>query len=143
MREIPQLWMDQLWKLTVVWPAWLLTPDGRTTLFSRASFWKLMLGVVTLVAIIALAQTLPADLAVLAAGDVASYFEIAAIVWLTGAVVFLRAAMKATARSGLKGLVRFGRVAVRRRAMRRRRPRRLPPPANDDDPAGVVCALAA
>jgi hypothetical protein len=124
-----ELWRAQLYRLLVLWPAWLLTPAGRKVLFSRSTLWRIALAAAFFVAIMALAQSVPADMAFIGAGDVVAYLEVAAIVWVTGAMGWVRAGVKLVRRSA-GGLVAARRE--RRAAMRRRRQRRPPPPANDD-----------
>jgi hypothetical protein len=138
------LWLGQLYRLTVLWPAWLLTPAGRKALFSRSTLWRVLLAAAFFVALIAFAQTLPADLALIAAGDVLSYFEIAALAWVASAAGVLRAGPRAVGQALLAAARRL--VAARRErrtAMRRRRPKRTPPPANDDDLPGGRWTVAA
>ncbi len=135
MREIIELWLGQLYRLTVVMPAWLLTPDGHKSLFSKAMLWRILLAVAFAVAMVALAQTLPADLALIAAGDLVSYVEVAAIVWMATATGLARGALRRVGR-GLRGKLLIA-------ARRRRRPRRPPPPANDDGPSGGRWTVAA
>jgi hypothetical protein len=139
---IIQLWLGQLYALTVLKPAWLLTPEGRKTLFSKATLWRILLAIAFAVALIAVAQTLPADIALIAAGDLVSYFEMAAIVWIAAAGGRVRTAFRALGRGArLRGLIAARRE--RRTAMRRRRQRRPPPPANDDGRSGERWTVAA
>jgi hypothetical protein len=145
MRGIVELWLSQLYKLTVLWPAWLLTPEGRETLFSRKTLWRLALAVVFALALGALMYgALPADLALIGAGDIVSYIDIIAIAWLAGAAKILRdgAKLAGEALRRVPGMV----IAARREgraAMRRRRPRRPPPPADDDGWPGERWTVAA
>jgi hypothetical protein len=140
--EIIQLWLGQLYELSVLKPAWLLTPEGNKTLFSKATLWRILLLVAFAVAMAALAQTLPADLALIAAGDLVSYVEVAAIVWIATAGGRVRGALRSIGRGlRLRGLIAARRE--RRTAMRRRRQRRPAPPANDDGPSGERWTIAA
>jgi hypothetical protein len=140
MGGIAELWLGQLYKLTVLWPAWLLTPEGREALFSRKTLWRLALTVVFALALVALLQALPADLALIGAGDVLTYIDIVAIAWIAGAAGIVRDGLSLAGRS----LRRLGtrRTAVVRapRAGRGRRPRRPTLPANDEDGAGWALA---
>jgi hypothetical protein len=136
-----ELWRMQLYRLCVLMPAWLLTPDGRNALFSRSTLWRIALTLALALAVMALAQTLPADLALIGAGDVIAYLDVAAIVWVTGAAGWVRTGVK-LARQSLGGLVAARRE--RRAAVRRRRQRRLAPPsANDDGLPGERWTVAA
>lgn len=132
MRGIVELWLGQLFKLAVVWPAWLLTPEACEMLFSRRTLWRLALAVVFALAVVALLQTLPADLALIGAGDVLTYLDVVAIVWIAGAAGVVHDGLKLT-RSGLRRLVEAAMAPRRsRRAARRpRRARRKPPSVSD------------
>jgi hypothetical protein len=140
MRGIIGLWLGQLFQLIVIWPAWLLTPEGRKTLFSRKTLWRMVLAVVFVLALYAISLSLPADLAFIAAGDVLIYIDIVAIAWIAGAARIVRDGLKLARhvlrRAGRRSLI------VRRaaRAAQHRRPRRAPPPANDDDHPGWALA---
>jgi hypothetical protein len=141
MRGMIELWLSQLHKLTVLWPAWLLTPEGLKTLFSRKVLWRLALTLVFTLALVALLQSLPADLALIGAGDVLTYLDIVAIAWLAGAAKVVRAGMELARRGLRRGGLRRPSIVRAPRAARSRRPRRLtPPPANDEDGAGWALA---
>jgi hypothetical protein len=135
-----EVWRTQLYRFLVLMPAWLLTPAGRKVLFSRSMLWRIALTAAFFVAVMALAQTLPADIAFIGAGDVIAYLDVAAIVWVTGAMGWVRTGVKLAQRA-------LGRhVAARRErrtAMRRRRQRRPRPPANDDGFPGGRWTVAA
>lgn len=147
MKEILQIAMEQLWRLTVLSPAWLLTPDGRKTLFSAKTLRRVLMSLAFTLILVGVAQTLPFDLALIFAGDVLTYAEVAAIVWIATANGVLTASLRAASRAAGSTLRRFARAGSRGRrpaGRGRRRPRRLaPPPANDDRPAGLDWALAA
>ncbi|THD70357.1 hypothetical protein [Phenylobacterium sp.] len=139
-----ELWRTQLYRLCVLWPAWLLTPQGLKVLFSRSTLWRIALAAAFFVAMIALAQTLPADIALIAAGDVVGYFEIAALAWVASAAGVIRTGPAAVGRALLAAARRL--VAARRErrtAMRRRRQRRPRPPASDDGFPGGRWTVAA
>jgi hypothetical protein len=80
-----------------------------------------------------LAQTLPLDLAWLFAGDLVTYLEVAAAVWLAAQVTRLRWAL-AYARFALRPLALRARRRARR-AMRRLTARK---PADDDGGSGAL-----
>lgn len=147
MRGFIGLWLGQLYKLLVIWPAWLLTPEGLKALRSPRNLWRIAMGLVFALALVALAQTLPADMALIGAGDLMAYVDVAALAWLAGAGVLVRYALKQARRLWAKGFaVRKAQVAVRRErrtALRHRRPKRPPPPANDDSVPGVRWTVAA
>lgn len=146
MREILKIAMEQLWRLAVLGPAWLLTPQGRKTLFSAKTLRRVLLSVAFTLILVGVAQTLPFDLALIFAGDVLTYAEVAAIAWIASANGVLTAALKAAVHAVRPALQSFTRAGPggRRAAARRRRPRRLtPPPGNDDRPAELGWALAA
>jgi hypothetical protein len=84
------------------------------------------------------AQALPFDLfAILFAGDVLAYFEIAAAFWLAAQVTRVKW-VAAYARFVLGRTVRRARLRARRAV---RRIRRIRPPAGDDRPApALACA---
>jgi hypothetical protein len=131
----------QLYRLCVLMPAWLLTPDGRKVLFSRSTLWRIGVTLAFALAVMALAQTLPADMPLIGAGDIIAYLDVAAIVWVTGAAGWIRTGLKLV-RQSLGGIVAARRE--RRTAVRRRRRRRLaPPPANDDGFSGGRWTVAA
>jgi len=145
-KEILQIAMEQLWRLTVLSPAWLLTPDGRKTLFSAKTLRRVLMSLAFTLVLVGVAQTLPFDLALIFAGDVLTYAEVAAIAWIATANGVLTAGLKTAGRAVGSTLRRFARAGSRgrRAAGRSRRQRRLaPPPANDDRPAGLDWALAA
>jgi len=142
MRGIVERWLSQLWKLTVLWPAWLLTPDGRRVLFSRATLWRLGMALVFAAAVVAMAQTLPTDLALIGAADVTAYVEAAVVVWAAGASGMLRAGLRFVRRA-MTSRVEVVARRERRATMRRRRPRRVQPPANDDGVPGGRWTVAA
>jgi hypothetical protein len=114
MREFLDLVSRELWRLAVERPAWLLTPEGRRTLLSWATARRVLLVVVTLAAALALVQSLPADLAIFYAGDVATYVDLVAVAWILGAAGRLR---------GLAEALR----AMAAPVLRRRPPLRRPP----------------
>jgi hypothetical protein len=113
---------------------------GRKVLFSRSTLWRIALAAAFFVALMALAQSLPADIAFVGAGDAIAYLDVVAIVWVTGAMGWIRTGVKLVRRS-LGGVVAARRE--RRTAMRRRRRRRPPPPANDDGLPGRRWTAAA
>jgi len=83
--------------------------------------------------ILLFAQALPFDpLAILFAGDLLTYFEIAAAVWLAAQVTRVRWAA-VYARFAVQRTIRRARARARRTA--RRIARRLPPPGDDGRPA--------
>lgn len=141
MRELIAVAMQQLWKLTVLGPAWLLTPQGQKTLFSRQTLRRVVMSVAFAMILAGVAQTLPFDLALIFAGDILAYAEIAAIAWIATASGVLTQAMKAAAHAGLQALRRLrpaGARQPRKVAARRRRPRRTAArPPNDDSPRTV------
>ena len=145
MKEVLQIAMEQLWRLTVVGPAWLLTPEGRRTLFSAKTLRRVLMSLAFTLILVGVAQTLPFDIALIFAGDVLTYAEVAAIVWIATANGVLTASLKAATRAVGSMLRRFARAGSRgrRAAGRGRRPRRLAPPANDDRPAELDWAFAA
>ena len=144
MRGIVELWLSQLHKLTVLWPAWLMTPEGRRTLLTSRVLWRLALLVVFTFALVALVQVFPPDLALIGAGDILTYIDIVAIAWLAGATRIVRDAVRLANRAlrripgALVAARREGRAAVRRR-----RQKRPPPPANDDGHPGRRWTVAA
>jgi hypothetical protein len=141
MRGMIELWLSQLHKLTVLWPAWLLTPEGLKTLFSRKVLWRLALTLVFTLALVALLQSLPADLALIGAGDVLTYLDIVAIAWLAGAAKVVRAGIELARRGLGRGGLRRASIVRAPRAARSRRPRRPTlSPANDEDGAGWALA---
>ena len=147
MREILQIAMEQLWKLTVLGPAWLLTPEGRKALLNRNMLRRVLMSVAFTLILVGLAQTLPFDLALIFAGDVLTYAEVAAIVWIASANGVLTQALRLATHAGLKVLRRL-RPTVAGRAQqaagRQRRPRRTAaPPADDEGAAAFGWALAA
>jgi hypothetical protein len=83
--------------------------------------------------VFAFAQALPFDpVAIVFAGDVLAYFEIAAVVWLAAQVTRVRwvaAYARHVARAPLR------RVRIRARRAVRRIAKRLPGPGDDDRPA--------
>jgi hypothetical protein len=84
-------------------------------------------------------QTLPFDvMAVLFAGDVVTYLEIAAAVWLAAQVTRVRWAA-AYARFVVQRTMRRSRIRARRAL---RRAARLRPPSNEEDGRGGQCAYA-
>ncbi len=137
MRGIVGLWLSQLYKLTVLWPAWLLTPQGLKTVFSSRTLWRVALTLAFVLAIAAFMQVYPPSAAFIGAGDAVAYLDIIAIAWVAGAArEGVKLAGRALRRVGLR------RTAVSRapRAAQRRRPRRPAPPANDDGGAGWALA---
>ena len=141
MREFLRIAAEQLWRLTVITPAWLLTPDGRKALFSAATARRLLVAVGFALALVALLQTFPADVALILAGDVMTYAEVAAIVWIAGAHGILTQGLAACRRVGRPALRRLRIGGRRPRAIRRRL--RPPPVADDDGPAAPGWLLAA
>lgn len=143
MRGIVELWLSQLYKLTVLWPAWLLTPEGLKKLFAGRVLWRLALMVVFILAVVALVQVFPPDIALIGAGDILSYIDIVAIALVVGAARIVRDGVRLVARllkrapEPLVAARREGRAAMRRR---RRRPA---PPANDDGLPGGRWTVAA
>ncbi|MGZ3378444.1 MAG: hypothetical protein ACXU8S_17755, partial [Phenylobacterium sp.] len=90
MRGIVELWLSQLYKLTVLWPAWLLTPQGLKSVFSSRTLWRVALTLAFVLAIAALIQAYPPGVAFIGAGDVVAYLDIIAIAWVAGAAKILR-----------------------------------------------------
>jgi hypothetical protein len=89
--------------------------------------------------IVLFAQALPFDpLAILFAGDLLTYFEIAAALWLAAQVTRVRWAA-IHARFVVRRIVRRARVRARRTARRLTRPR---PSGSDDDRAAPGFAFA-
>ncbi|MBS0362909.1 MAG: hypothetical protein JSR98_16145 [Proteobacteria bacterium] len=143
MRGIVELWLSQLYRLTVLWPAWLLTPDGRKLLFSRSILWRAALMLVFALAVIGfMYAALPADLAMIGAGDLVAYFDVAVIAWVAGVGGALKAAVSWAGRR-LRPRVQVAARPRGRTAMRRRGPRRSRPPANDDGFPGERWTVAA
>ena len=138
MRGIVDLWLGQLYKLAVLWPAWLMTPEGRKTLFSRSILLRVALALVFAAALASfMYAALPADLALIGAGDVVAYLDVAAIAWAVGLGSVLKAAWGwLKRRLGVRPPAQIAARPKGRTAVRRRRPRRLSPPANDDDVPG-------
>ena len=134
MRGIAEFWLSQLHKLLVLWPAWLLTPEGLRTAHAPRMLWKIALMVALAVAISSLLQAgLPPDLAVIGSGDLVAYLDVVAIAWAVGAVGALNSAARWAIRRRRPG--HQAQVAARRgrrTAVRRRGRKRLSPPANDD-----------
>ncbi|HLZ75101.1 hypothetical protein [Phenylobacterium sp.] len=144
MRGIVELWLSQLYKLTVLWPAWLLTPEGLKALVSSRTLWRVALTLAFVLAVAAFIQAYPPGVAFIGAGDVVAYLDIIAIAWVAGAAKIVRAGVE-LARQALKRRP-AALVAARREsraAMRRRRQRRPPPPANDDARPGGRWTVAA
>jgi len=98
-KEVLQIAMEQLWRLTVVGPAWLLTPEGRRTLFSAKTLRRVLMSLAFTLILVGVAQTLPFDIALIFAGDVLTYAEVAAIVWIATANGVLTASLKAATRA--------------------------------------------
>lgn len=130
MSEIVQLWLSQLWKLLVIWPAWLLTPEGRRAILTRKMLSRLGTAAAVVVTLMLLAKGLPVDPAFVLTGDLIAYLDVIAIALMSGAVGFLARVARAAGRA-VRSLIhtsaRQGRPAARRRA------RRIRSPANDDD----------
>ena len=82
MRGIVGLWLSQLYKLTVLWPAWLLTPQGLKTVFSSRTLWRVALTLAFVLAIAAFMQVYPPSAAFIGAGDAVAYLDIIAIAWV-------------------------------------------------------------
>jgi hypothetical protein len=137
-----ELWLSQLHKLTVLWPAWLLTPEGRRAVLNRRVIWRITLTVIFVLALATLLHAFSADIAIAGAADVATYLDIVAIAWLAGAARVVRAGIELARRGLRRGGLRRPSIVHAPRAARSRRPRRpAPPPANDED--GTGWALAA
>jgi hypothetical protein len=144
MRGIVELWLSQLFKLTVLWPAWVLTPQGFKTLFNSRTLWRVALTLAFVLAIAALIQAYPPSVAFIGAGDLVAYLDIIAIAWVAGAARIVREGVKLARRALKRTPVAL--VAARpqgRAAMRRRRQKRPPPPANDDGRPGERWTVAA
>jgi hypothetical protein len=89
--------------------------------------------------IFAFAQALPFDLlALVFAGDVLAYFEIAAVVWLAAQATRVKW-VAAYTRFVLRRTIRRTRIRARRMV---RRIARLRPPSSDDDRPAPAFALA-
>lgn len=136
MRAIVELWLSQLYRLTVLWPAWLLTPDGLRKAFAPRMLWRIVLMLACVAAVNAMIQAgVPPDMALIGSGDLVAYLDVVVIVWAVGAAGVLKAAAAWVVRR----LKPKAQVAVRRggrSATRRRGPKRRSPPANDDAPGG-------
>jgi hypothetical protein len=139
MNEILQIAASQLWTLTVELPARMLTREGLRAAFSWRTARRLLMALVTILAMYALAQTLSADLAFLMAGDLAAYFDIMAVAWVLGATGRLH--------DLLRGMRKLPGGLLRRRATRPRvgpsaaaprehGPRPVHPPASNDNEDG-------
>jgi hypothetical protein len=108
-----------------------LGPEMRPT---RLAFW-----LVVLFAILCFAQVFAADLAWLAAIDVATYLEALAAVTFTAGALRIAAARKVVvarlrrSARAMRGIMRRAARAVRVRAMRQQAP-----PANDDGAPGLA-----
>jgi hypothetical protein len=144
MRAIVELWLSQLYKLTVLWPAWLLTPQGRRAVFKPRTIWRIALALVFVGALAAMLQAaaLPPDFALIGAGDVMAYVDVAVIAWVAGASAVVKVLIAWSRRRG-RGPVQVAARRERRTAMRRRGPRRSRPPANDDGFPGGRWTVAA
>jgi hypothetical protein len=144
MRGIVELWLSQLFKLIVLWPAWLLTPEGCRALLSSKTLWRVALALVFVLAIALLVQAYPPSVAFVGAGDAVAYLDVIALAWLAGAARLVREGIK-LARRGLRRLpaALFAARRERRAAMRRRRQKRPAPPANDDGHPGERWTVAA
>lgn len=57
MTGILEIAAGQLWKLLVLWPAWLLTPQGRRSLLSRAVLRHLIVTIGVTLLFVGLART--------------------------------------------------------------------------------------
>jgi len=132
--EIPLAIGDGLWEVCVVQFADFL---------SRLTLRQVLEFIVLAVLVTALVQTLPIDLALLVAGDVVTYLELTALVWLIAG----RDNVLAAARFARELGAALVRTVSRRVPARWREPRiRSRPPApgevSDDDgaPVGVLCA---
>ena len=145
MRGIVELWLSQLYKLTVLWPAWLLTPQGLGTVFAPRMLWRIALLLMFAAAVSAMLQAgLPPDMALIGSGDVMAYVDVVVIAWAAGASSIAKLGMAWLTRRVRRKPVPL--VAARRggrAAMRRRRLRRPPPPANDDGCPGGRWTVAA
>jgi hypothetical protein len=117
---------------------------------SLAQLWaqvrRVAFAVAAVIIVIGLIEIMPAEMAFLFAGDILTYLEIGALLWLSATGGRLRAAWRQAQRMGL-GLLRSARRSVRRLrngfARGTRRPRAVRPargePA-DPDPAGLAWA---
>jgi hypothetical protein len=143
MRAIVDLWLGQLWKLTVLWPVWLLTPEGLRAVFAPRMLWRIALMLAFAVALNAMLQAgLPPDMALIGSGDAVAYLDVVAIAWAVGAAGVLKTAAAWVVRR-LKPKVQVAARRARRTGMRRRGPKRPSPPANDDGLPGGRWAVAA
>lgn len=102
-----------------------------------SKLWRLVYRALRLIAlaflVFAFAQALPFDLlALVVAGDMLAYFEIAAAVWLAAQVTRV-GWVAGYARFVLRRTIRRARVRARRAARRLARPR--PPSFDEDGPA--------
>ena len=130
--------MFGLFELTPLWGANRPLPDRLFSL--HAAF-----GIAIAIVVMAFAQTLPIDLALLVAGDVVTYLELTALVWLLAGRDNVLAAVRFIRQLGPALL----RVVARGMSTRWREPRRRvrPRPSastekSDDDGlwAGALCA---
>lgn len=96
---------------------------------------KILLPVLIVILAMAMAQTLPFDLAILLAGDTLIYLEVFVAVWLTARLGAARAATTLFRHH-------IGRLTARVRRRRATKPKRLSP-SNDDDPEPGWPRLAA
>jgi hypothetical protein len=135
MREFLEIAAQQLWRLTVVWPAWLLTPEGTRHLLSRRGLRRLALFALMVGLTFAVSQVMPWGVSLIYAGDLVTYLDLTAVAWLLSASGQIRHVVRAA-----RGRPRLRRSPIRRaraghRTSRTAAGRRASPPANEDEPA--------
>jgi hypothetical protein len=119
--------------VTVVWPAWLLTPEGMRHLLSRRSLRRLALFALLVALTFAVSQVMPWGVSLIYAGDLVTYLDLTAVAWLLSASGQIRHAVRAVRGTRSLRPSHIRRAQAGPRTSRTAARRRTPPSANDYD----------